>query len=141
MAGTTPKRYMLDTNILIYLVNNNPASIGERINRLPASTELCMSFVSYGELLKGAELSNRKTKVLQQLDQLTRTIKVNYSVDSAICEHYAQQVSKLKLAGTPIGANDLWIACHALALDAILVTNNVREFERVSGVTIENWAT
>jgi tRNA(fMet)-specific endonuclease VapC len=141
MAGASPTRYMLDTNILIYLVNNNPASIGERINRLPASTELCMSFVSYGELLKGAELSNRKTKVLQQLDQLTRTIKVNYSVDSAICEHYAQQVSKLKLAGTPIGANDLWIACHALALDAILVTNNVREFERVSGVTIENWAT
>jgi tRNA(fMet)-specific endonuclease VapC len=139
MAGASPTRYMLDTNILIYLVNNNPASIGERINRLPASTELCMSFVSYGELLKGAELSNRKTKVLQQLDQLTRTIKVNYSVDSAMCEHYAQQVSKLKLAGTPIGANDLWIACHALAQGCVLVTNNVREFERVQGLPLENW--
>lgn len=139
MAGTTPKRYMLDTNILIYLVNNNPASIGKHINLLPTSAHLCMSFVSYGELLKGAELSNRKTKVLQQLDQLTRTIKVNYSVDSSMCEHYAQQVSKLKLAGTPIGANDLWIACHALAQECVLVTNNVREFERVQGLRVENW--
>jgi tRNA(fMet)-specific endonuclease VapC len=76
---------------------------------------------------------------LQQLNQLTRTIKVNYSVDAALCEHDAQQVSKLKLAGTPIGGNDLWIACHALAQDCVLVTNNVREFERVQGLRLENW--
>jgi tRNA(fMet)-specific endonuclease VapC len=139
MAGTSPKSYMLDTNILIYLVNNNPASIGEHINRLPTSAQLCMSFVSYGELLKGAELSTKKTKVLQQLDQLTRTIKVNYTVDATLCEHYAQQVSKRKLAGTPIGGNDLWIACHALAQRCVLVTNNVREFERVQGLRLENW--
>jgi tRNA(fMet)-specific endonuclease VapC len=139
MADTPPNSYMLDTNILIYLVNNNPASIGDHINRLPASAQLCMSFVSYGELLKGAELSSKKERVLQQLNQLTRTIKVNYAVDTALCEHYAQQVSKLKVAGTPIGGNDLWIACHALAQDCVLVTNNVREFERVQGLRLENW--
>jgi hypothetical protein len=60
MTSGQPKRYMLHTNILIYRVNNNPASIGDHISRLPASAQLCMSFVSYGELLKGAELSRKK---------------------------------------------------------------------------------
>ena len=52
----------------------------------------------------------------------------------------ARHATRLKTAGTPIGGNDLWIACHALAEKAILVTNNVREFERVEGLTVENWA-
>ena len=57
-----------------------------------------------------------------------------------LCTHYAVQFTRLREAGTPIGANDLWIACHALADGCTLVTNNVREFERVQGLAIENWA-
>lgn len=133
-------RYMLDTNILFYLIKNKPPSIAERINSLPAEAQLCMSFFTYAELLKGAERSTKKTEVLKRIDQLTRTVKVDFSADTALCENYAEQFPRLKKAGTPIGANDLWIACHALARDAILVTNNVREFERVSGLVIENWA-
>jgi len=56
------------------------------------------------------------------------------------CEHYAQQSARLKVAGTPIGGNDLWIACHALSMGATLVTNNTREFERISGLQLANWA-
>jgi tRNA(fMet)-specific endonuclease VapC len=132
-------RYMLDTNILIYLIKNKPASIAERINQLPPEDDLCMSFVTYAELLRGAERSTEKTRNLQRLAELTRVVPVEYRVDKSLCEHYAVQFERLKVAGTPIGGNDLWIACHALALKCVLVTNNVREFERIQQLKIENW--
>jgi tRNA(fMet)-specific endonuclease VapC len=132
-------RYMLDTNILIYLIKNKPESVAKRIDSLPADAQLCMSFVSYAELLKGAERSTKKAAVLRQLDQLTRIIHVDFTTDRSLCQHYAEQFLRLKEAGTPIGANDLWIACHALAQGCVLVTNNEREFERVIGLGIENW--
>lgn len=62
-----------------------------------------------------------------------------YPTDAGICRHYADQFTRLKAAGTPIGANDLWIACHALAEGATVVTHHTREFERVVGLCIENW--
>lgn len=133
-------RYMLDTNILIYLIKNKPTSVAKRIDSLPAEAQLCMSFVSYAELLKGAERSTKKAAVLRQLDQLTRIISVDFTTDRGLCQHYAEQFLRLKEAGTPIGANDLWIACHALAQGCALVTNNEREFERIVGLQIENWA-
>ncbi len=131
--------YMLDTNIIIYLLKNKPPEIADRVNALPADAEICMSFVSYAELLKGAERSTRKAEVLKQLNQLLRIVPVKYTLDEVICIQYAQHFTALKQAGTPIGANDLWIACHAAACDAVLVTNNVREFERIGGLKIENW--
>ena len=131
---------MLDTNILIYLIKNKPASVADRVNALGSSVELCMSFFTFAELLKGAERSTRKPDVLRRLDELTRVIPVRYAVDRDLCEHYALQFTQLRAAGTPIGANDLWIACHALAIDATLVTNNSSEFKRVTGLQLENWA-
>lgn len=98
-----------------------------------------MSFVTSAELLKGAERSSRKTEVLRRLDTLARQVPVIYPGSLAICRHYAEQFTPLKDAGTPIGANDLWIACHALAEDATLVTNNTREFTRVAGLRVVNW--
>jgi tRNA(fMet)-specific endonuclease VapC len=133
-------RYMLDTNILIYLIKNRPPAVAERVNALDESAELCMSFFTYAELLKGAERSVRRADVLRQLEGLVRRIPVRYAASSALCGHYAAQFTRLREAGTPIGANDLWIACHALADGCTLVTNNVREFERVQGLPIENWA-
>lgn len=133
--------YLLDTNILIYLIKNQPPSVAHRVDRLADDDRLCMSFVTWAELLKGAERSTRKPEVLRRLDALSRQIAVLYPSGPAICRHYAEQASRLKSAGTPIGANDLWIACHALAEEATLVTNNIREFERVSGLRIEDWAT
>ena len=132
-------RYMLDTNILIYLIKNKPPAIAERINALDPADALCMSFVTYAELLKSAERSTRKPEVLKRLTDLTRTIPVRYGTSASLCEHYATQFTRLRAAGTPIGANDLWIACHALADDCTLVTNNVEEFARVQGLRLENW--
>jgi tRNA(fMet)-specific endonuclease VapC len=95
-----------------------------------------MSFFTYAELLKGAERSTRKAQVLNQLNQLTRIIPVQCDTNHRLCEHYATQFTLLKAAGTPIGANDLWIACHALSQNATLVTHNLREFERIAGLKL-----
>ena len=132
-------RYMLDTNILIYLLKHRPPEIAKRVDALAPEDNLCMSFVTYAELLKGAERSTRKADVIRRLEQLTRQIPVAYPTGVGICRHYAEQFTRLKTAGTPIGANDLWIGCHALADEATLVTNNEQEFRRLDGLAVENW--
>ena len=131
---------MLDTNILIYLMKNKPPQVAERVNALGSDAELCMSFFTFAELLMGAERSTQKADVLRRLDALARVVPVRYGVQRSLCQHYAVQFTRLRAAGTPIGANDLWIASHALADDCTLVTNNTREFERVAGLRLENWA-
>jgi tRNA(fMet)-specific endonuclease VapC len=130
---------MLDTNILIYLLKHHPPEIAARVDSLPTADSLCMSFVTYAELLKGAERSTRKAEVTRRLDQLTRQVPISYPAGVDICRHYAAQFTRLKVAGTPIGANDLWIGCHALSEAATLVTNNEREFLRLDGLAVENW--
>ena len=133
--------YLLDTNILIYLIKNQPPTVAQRVDALPVDARLAMSFVTWAELLKGAERSTRKPEVLRRLDALARQVMVLYPAGSSICEHYAEQFTRLKDDGTPIGANDLWIACHALAESATLVTHNSREFLRIGGLRVEDWAT
>ena len=131
--------YLLDTNILIYLIKNQPPMVAQKVNSLPGDARLYMSFITWAELLKGAERSNRKAETLRRLDQLAQQVHVIYPEGPAICKHYAEQFTQLKDAGTPIGANDLWIACHALAEHAVLVTHNTKEFLRVKGLAIEDW--
>ena len=131
---------MLDTNILIYLIKNRPPEVAQHINRLAPDDTLCMSYVTRAELLKGAERSANREQVLLQLDALTGQVPVLYKLDAGICQQYARQSTRLRDAGTPIGANDLWIACHALSLGCVLVSNNVREFKRIEALQLENWA-
>jgi tRNA(fMet)-specific endonuclease VapC len=131
--------YLLNTNILIYLIKNQPPALAQRVNALPEDARLCMSFITWAELLKGAERSARKPEVVRRLEALARQVAVLYLAGPAICQHYAEQATRLKDAGTPIGANDLWIACHALAEGATLVTHNTREFQRVQGLRLEDW--
>jgi tRNA(fMet)-specific endonuclease VapC len=104
-----------------------------------ADDQLCMSFITSAELLKGAERSNRKPEVLRRLDTLARQVTVIYPAGAAICRHYAEQSTRLKDAATPIGASDLWIAGHALAENAALVTHNTREFQRIVGSRLDDW--
>jgi len=133
-------RYMLDTNILIYLMKNKPPSVAERVACLSAEDSLCMSFITWAELLAGAEGSVRPAETRRKLDALARVIPVLNTLQPSVAAHYAVQFQQLKAAGRPIGANDLWIACHALSEGATLVTNNLREFERIQGLPLENWA-
>lgn len=135
--------YMLDTNILIYFLKQKPISVVEKINAIADNTRLVMSYVTYAELLKGVENSQRKEHNLAQLNQLTQLIEVifidNREKGLALCQHFAKQVVRLKKMGKQIGSNDLWIGCHALAENAILVTHNMKEFERIEGLKIEDW--
>lgn len=133
--------YMLDTNIIIYLLKNKPPEVIQRLNASDDNSKICMSFVTYAELLKGAEKSTRKAQVIKQIKNLAQSINVNFLTNEKLCESYACNFARLKDAGTQIGANDLWIACHAISLSATLVTNNVRAFERIKELNIENWAT
>ena len=132
--------HLLDTNILIYWIKTRPPQVAERINALAEEDSLAMSFITWAELLQGAEGSQRRQATLQQLDALSRLVPVLYPEGPAICRHYAQQATALRRRGTPIGANDLWIACHALAIGATLVSHNVREFERIEGLQLVDWA-
>ena len=132
--------HLLDTNILIDWIKTHPPQVAERINALPEENSLAMSFITWAELLQGAEGSQRRQATLQQLDALSRLVPVLYPEGPAICRHYAQQATALRRRGTPIGANDLWIACHALAIGATLVSHNVREFERIEGLQLVDWA-
>ncbi|EDY38751.1 virulence-associated protein C [Cyanobium sp. PCC 7001] len=132
--------YLLDTNILIYLIKNQPPEVADRINTLSAGDSLAMSYVTWAELLQGAEGSLRREATLRRLDSLARVVPVLYPDCPAICRHYAEQATALRRRATPIGANDLWIACHALALGATLVSHNLREFQRVQGLQLVDWA-
>ena len=131
---------LLDTNILIYLIKNHPPQVAERIDALDPGDSLAMSFITWAELLQGAEGSQRREATLRQLDQLARQVPVLYPEGPQICRHYAVQATALKRRGTPIGANDLWIACHALAIGATVVSHNISAFSRVEGLQLEDWA-
>jgi tRNA(fMet)-specific endonuclease VapC len=123
--------YVLDTSILIDLIKNLPPAITQRVDSLTEDALLCMSFVTWTELLKGVERSARKPEVLRRLHALARQVAVLYPSGPAVCGHCAEQFTRLKDAGTLNSANDLWIACHALAENATLVTHNNHEFQWV----------
>lgn len=130
--------YMLDTNILIYLMKNRPLIVAERVAKLLPQDQLVMSFITYAELLKGANGSNNPQKALEQISKITQRISVIYP-ERKICEFYGLWANQLKQQGTPIGSNDLWIACHALAVNAVLVTHNVKEFQRITDLNWQDW--
>lgn len=130
-------RYLLDTNICIYIAKYNPPAVRERFAR-HGIQELAMSVITLGELRFGAEKSQARERSLAVVAQLERTVSV-CALPEAAGEHCGQIRAHLQQQGTPIGNNDLWLAAHARAEGWILVTNNEREFARVPGLQVENW--
>jgi len=131
-------RYLLDTNICIYIAKHNPPAVRERFARHTAD-ELAMSVVTLGELRFGAEKSQSRERALAVITQLETTMQIA-SLTETVGEHYGQIRAALQQRGEMIGNNDLWLAAHARAEGWILVTNNEREFVRVEGLQVENWA-
>lgn len=131
-------RFLLDTNICIYIARQRPPAVEKRLARL-APGMVGMSLITFGELRFGAEKSLQRTRTLTTLDRLIELIPVLVP-GAAVGERYGALRARLERAGTPIGNNDLWIAAHALALGVRLVTNNTREFGRVPKLKLENWA-
>ncbi|SDE57013.1 tRNA(fMet)-specific endonuclease VapC [Variovorax sp. CF079] len=130
-------RYLLDTNICIYIAKHNPATVRARFEQLSADV-LAMSVITLGELQHGAEKSQARSKALAALRQLQSAIQVE-PLTQAVGQHYGQIRSVLERKGQSIGNNDLWIAAHARAEGWVLVTNNEREFSRVDDLAVENW--
>ncbi len=129
-------KYMLDTNIVIYTIKNRPAQVREAFKR--HDNQMCISAVSKGELIYGAERSSQPERNLTDIEGLIARLQVAPFEDHA-SEHFGQLRAELYRIGQPIGPYDMMIAGHARAMGLILVTNNMKEFERVPGLRIENW--
>jgi tRNA(fMet)-specific endonuclease VapC len=130
-------RYLLDTNICIYIRRERPQAVMERFKVLPPGST-AISVITYGELAYGVRKSPDPHRAMMILKDLTALIPV-LPMANDVAETYGAIRSNLAARGELIGNNDLWIAAHAKNLEVILVTNNEKEFQRVSGLTVENW--
>jgi tRNA(fMet)-specific endonuclease VapC len=130
-------RFLLDTNICIYIRRRRPPRVLEHFRRLKA-TQVVLSVVTYGELLYGAEKSLARARALQELEEFASFVQI-LPLPIGAARSYGEIRAALETKGEIISSNDLWIAAHALAADLTLVTNNEREFKRVPGLKIENW--
>ena len=131
-------RYLLDTNIVIYIRRQRPADVLKRFEGLSPG-EATMSVITFGELAYGVEKSADRDGNMRVLRELSEFIPVA-PLPSPAGEIYGALQASLGRKGEIIGNNDLWIAAHARAADLILVTNNEREFRRIPELKIENWA-
>lgn len=129
---------MLDTNICIYIVKHKPPAVKARFERFKPG-QLVISIVTFGELWYGAQKSSDATRAISLLESFTRDVPVQ-PLDTAPGRAYGVIRARLERQGRPIGNNDLWIAAHALSLGLTIATNNEREFKRVPGLSVENWA-
>jgi len=129
--------HMLDTNICIYIIKKRPQAVLRRFESLD-SGQLCISAVTLAELQYGVEGSSSRRSNQSILDEFVARLRV-LSWEEEAARQYGKLRSHLEEKGTPIGTMDLMIAAHALSQDCTLATNNLREFERVPDLEVENW--
>lgn len=129
--------FMLDTNICIYIKKNHPSSVLKKLQTLSAD-QICMSSITYAELFYGAMKSEQQIKNIEKIMQLKSIIPI-LNFDEAAAEKYGEIRADLERQGLIIGSNDFLIAAHALSQNHILVSNNLREFNRVKNLQTENW--
>lgn len=129
-------KYMLDTNIVIYVIKNRPQDVAVHFN-LHAG-QMCISAVTLAELWYGVEKSAAPQKNAGVLEDFISRLDVLEFSDKA-SSHYGDIRADLERRGQVIGANDLFIAAHARSESLILVTNNLKEFKQVDGLRLDNW--
>mgnify|MGYP001818126176 CR=1 FL=1 len=131
-------KYMLDTNICIYIIKQKPQNAIKRFRQAMVS-EIGVSSITLSELEYGVMKSAKPGKNKLALAQFIAPIEIP-AYDDAAAQHYGKLRADLEKQGTPIGSLDMLIAAHALSLNSVLVTNNESEFKRVTSLKIENWA-
>ena len=131
-------RWMLDTDTCSFILKRSNEAVLRRLASAPVS-DICLSVITKAELLFGVAVSPQRPRDGLAVDAFLRHVAVLDFADAAAA-HYAEIRADLRRRGAMIGANDLLIAAHARSRDLTLVTNNTREFGRVRGLTIENWA-
>ncbi len=130
-------KLMLDTNICIYIIKQQPAAVLKRFLEYQLG-EICISSITLAELRFGVAKSAYRDKNAGALDEFIIPLEV-IPFDEEAALVYGDIRAALEKAGTPIGSMDMLIAAHAVSLNVTLVTNNTREFERVSGLTVVDW--
>ncbi len=129
-------RYLLDTNIVIYVLKRRPIEVLQIFNQ--HAQHMAISAITLAELLHGAEKSEKPTQNLAVIEDFCSRLDVlPYSAKAA--QHYGMIRASLEKIGEPIGVNDLHIAAHARAEGLVLVTNNLKEFNKVPALQLENW--
>ena len=129
-------RYLLDTNIVIYVIKRRPIHVMDVFNQHHG--RMAISSITLAELMHGVEKSNDPVRNLAVVEDFyTRLSVLPYDVKAA--GHYGSIRAVLERQGESIGVNDLHIAAHARSEGFVLVTNNMREFERVPGLLLDNW--
>lgn len=129
--------YLLDTNICIYIIKKKPAEVFGKFKNLTIG-DVGISSITLAELQYGIEKSSNPEKNRDALEKFLTPIEIiDYGYEATF--EYGKIRAELEKKGVPIGPLDMLIASHAKSLDVILVTNNVREFERIAGLRIENW--
>ncbi|WP_304956533.1 PIN domain-containing protein [endosymbiont of Lamellibrachia barhami] len=128
---------MLDTDTCIYVLKNRSDRLRHKFK---AIKNICISSITYAELCFGIENGDPSMKKIrwEQLELFTRRLLID-PLDEDAARHYGYIRALLKKQGTPIGNNDLLISAHARSMNAVLVTNNLREFQRVPDLSVENW--
>ena len=130
-------RYLLDTNIVIYVIKRRPIAALQLFNE--QAGHMAISSITLAELLHGVEKSNAPARSLAAVEDFcSRLNLLPYGPKAA--QHYGSIRSALEKRGQPIGVNDLHIAAHARSEGLTLVSNNLREFERVEALQLANWA-
>lgn len=131
-------RFLLDTDTLIYLRSRRSEKVERRVLALLPG-EAAMSVITYGELFFGVTKDSQSAGALRRLQSLTDFFQV-LPLPTTAGEVYGSLRAELESKGRSIGNNDLWIAAHGMAAGLTVVTNNEKEFRRVRGLKIENWA-
>ena len=129
-------KYMLDTNIVIYVIKRKPLEVLEVFNQ--HAGQMSISSITLAELLHGAEKSKKIEHNLHQVEDFVSRLDV-LKYDTKAAAHYGAIRANLERKGATIGVNDLHIAGHARSEGLTLVTNNLCEFERVEGLMLDNW--
>ena len=133
--------YLLDTNTVSYFLRNHSPTLSSRLLGM-APEALAISVITAGELRFGVKKlgpGQRATALAQRLEQILESF-ATLPLPANAGELYAATRAHLEAQGTPIGGNDLWIAAHALAGGMTVITNNLREFQRVPGLKVEDWS-
>lgn len=130
-------KFLLDTDTCIYALKQNQNVLGRLLSK--SREEIALSVITEGELRTGAAKSSSPIKTLRLIENFLRPLSIiDFTSEDAVA--YAQVRAKLERAGTPIGPLDTLIASQAVARKLTLVSNNEREFRRVAGLHVENWA-
>lgn len=129
-------KYLLDTNIVIYVLKRRPAEVLAIFNA--NASRMAISSITLSELMYGAEKSQNINRNLEAIEEFVSHLDV-LSYDAKASQHYGQIKATLERKGEIIGENDIHIAAHAISQGLILVSNNLKEFSRVANLALENW--